>query len=57
MHPNNAVGRANSVDADQTAPSILIRVYTVCPDLSVLKHKIIRILFDQLLLQEKMENR
>ena len=43
MHPKNAAGIANSVDADQTAPlgafsrSSLIWVCTVCPDLSVRK--------------------
>ena len=36
MHPKNAQGIANSVDPDQTAPS-LIWVCTVCPDLSVQK--------------------
>ena len=36
MHPKDAEGIANSVDPDQTAPS-LIWVCTVCPDLSVRK--------------------
>ena len=35
LSPNNADGMANSVDLDQTAPSNLIWVYTVCTDLSV----------------------
>ena len=54
MSPNDADGMANSVDPDQTAPleqsdlglyrSSLIRVYTVCPDVSVLKLRIITVL-------------
>ena len=36
MRPEDADGAANSIDPDQTAPwSGLIRVYTVCSDLSV----------------------
>ena len=42
MCPKCADGMANSVDTDQTAPRrSLIWVYTVCPDLSVGKHRII----------------
>ena len=36
MHPKDAAGIENSVDPDQSAPS-LIWVCTVCPDLSVRK--------------------
>ena len=43
MRPKGADGMANSVDPDQTAPS-LIWVYTVCPDLSVRKLRNITIL-------------
>ena len=51
MHPKDAVGIANSVDPDQTAPrrsdcssrSSLIWVCTVCPDLSVRKLRIITV--------------
>ena len=35
MCAKDADGLANSVDLDQTAPSNLIWIYTVCPDLSV----------------------
>ena len=45
MHPKDVAGIANSVDPDQTAPrSSLIRVYTVCPDLSVRKLRNIMVL-------------
>ena len=46
-HQKDASGIANSVDPDQTAPreeQSLIWVFTVCPDLSVRKHRIIRVL-------------
>ena len=43
MCPKDAGGMANSVDLDQTAMSNLIRVYTVCPDLSVRKLRIITV--------------
>ena len=51
MSTKVADGMANSVDPDQTAPlgdkgssrSSLIRVYTVCPGLSVRKLRIIRV--------------
>ena len=43
MSPNDADGMANSVDPDQTAPSSLIRVYTVCPGISVWKLRIITV--------------
>ena len=39
MSPNDADGMANSVDPDQTAP--LIRIYTVCPGITVPKLRII----------------
>ena len=42
MHPKDAAGIANSVDPDQTAPS-LIWVCTVCPYLSVRKFRIIMV--------------
>ena len=40
MGPKDADGMANSVDPDQTRSS-LVWVYTVCPDLSVRKLRII----------------
>ena len=40
MHPTDAAGIANSVDPDHSS---LIWVCTVCPDLSVRKHRIIRV--------------
>ena len=40
MCPNNADGMANSVDSDQTD---LVWVYTVCPDLSVGKLRIVTV--------------
>ena len=44
MSPNDADGMANSVDPDQTAPwSSLIRVFTVCPGISVRKLRIITV--------------
>ena len=43
MSPNDADGVANSVDPDQTAPSSLIWVCTVCPRISVRKLRIITI--------------
>ena len=46
-HQKDASGIANSVDPDQTAPreeQSLIWVCTVCPDLSVRKLRIIRVL-------------
>ena len=46
MHPKDAAGIANSVDLDQTAWSSLIWVCTVCPDLSVIKLRIITVLLD-----------
>ena len=36
MGPKDAAVKANSVDPNQTAPSSLIRVYTVCIYISVL---------------------
>ena len=42
MHPKDAAGIANSIDPDQTAPS-LIWVCTVCPELSVRKFRIIMV--------------
>ena len=39
MHPKDAHGMVNSIDPDQRAP--LVCVYTVCPDLSVQKLRII----------------
>ena len=56
MSPNNADRMANSVDPDQTTPlgatrsslictrSSLIRVYTVCPGISVRKLRIIMVI-------------
>ena len=45
MGPKHAHGMANSEDPDQTAPrSSLIWVYTVCPDLSVRKFRIITVI-------------
>ena len=44
MYPKDAEGIANSVDPDQTAPLGLILVCTVRPDLSVRKHRIIRVI-------------
>ena len=41
--PKDSDRMANSVDPDQTAPSSLIWVYTVCPDLSVRKLRIIMV--------------
>ena len=43
MCPKDSDGMANGVDPDQTAPSNLIRVYTVCPDLSFRKLRIITV--------------
>ena len=44
MSPNDADGMANSADPDQTAPrNSLIWVYTVCPDLSVQKLRIVTV--------------
>ena len=45
MSLNNADRMANNADPDQTAPrSSLIRVYTVCPGISVRKLRIITVL-------------
>ena len=49
MYVKDTDWMANSVDSEQTAPgtdcswSSLIRVYTVCPDLSVQKHRVMKI--------------
>ena len=43
MSPNDADGMANSVDPDQTAPS-LIWVCTVCPGISVPKLRIVTVI-------------
>ena len=43
MSPKDADGMENNVDPDQTAQESLIWVYTVCPDLTVWKFRIIMV--------------
>ena len=43
MSPKDVDRIANPVDPDQATRSSLIRVYTVCPDLSVQKLRIIMV--------------
>ena len=54
MSPNDADGMANSVDPDQTAPS-LIWVCTVCPGISVRKLRIITVLYFSIAIYEKQQ--
>ena len=55
MGPKDADGMANSVDPDQT----LVWVYTICPDLSVLKLRFITVLnkiYQDLMTLNKIED-